>query len=52
MQTQLKPEVYPKILPNCVFDFQLDKKGQSDLQAGLQVVANKIGHSNSIFDGE
>ncbi|BDP75377.1 hypothetical protein EfmAA96_31620 (plasmid) [Enterococcus faecium] len=40
-QTQLKPEDYPKIFPNRVFDFQLDKKGQSELQAGIQAVANK-----------
>ncbi|OJG59364.1 hypothetical protein RV08_GL001104 [Enterococcus mundtii] len=42
-QTQLKPEDYPKIFPNRVFDFQLDKKGQSELQAGIQAVANTIG---------
>lgn len=42
-QTQLKPEDYPKIFPNRVFDFQLDKKGQSELQAGIQAVANNIG---------
>lgn len=42
-QTQLKPEDYPKILPNRVFDFQLDKKGQIELQAGIQAVANNIG---------
>ncbi|WP_167592673.1 ArdC-like ssDNA-binding domain-containing protein [Enterococcus durans] len=42
-QTQLKPEDYPKIFPNRVFDFQLDTKGQSELQAGIQAVANNIG---------
>ncbi|MGG5325603.1 hypothetical protein IGJ83_003185 [Enterococcus pernyi] len=42
-QTQLKPEDYPKIFPNRVFDFQLDKKGQVELQAGIQAVANTIG---------
>lgn len=42
-QTQLKPEDYPKIFPNRVFDFQLDKKGQAELQAGIQAVANTIG---------
>ncbi|EMF0536300.1 hypothetical protein H6231_002638 [Enterococcus hirae] len=42
-QTQLKPEDYPKIFPNRVFDFQLDKKGQTELQAGIQAVANNIG---------
>ena len=42
-QTQLKPEDYPKIFPNRVFDFQLDKTGQSELQAGIQAVANNIG---------
>lgn len=42
-QTQLKPEDYPKIFPNRVFDFQLDKKGQTELQAGIQAVANTIG---------
>ncbi|MCC4121556.1 ArdC-like ssDNA-binding domain-containing protein [Lactococcus lactis] len=42
-QTQLKPEDYPKIFPNRVFDFQLDKKGQTELQDGIQAVANNIG---------
>ncbi|HAQ4804464.1 TPA: hypothetical protein IXS92_002826, partial [Enterococcus faecium] len=42
-QTQLKPEDYPKIFPNRVFDFQLDQTGQSELQAGIQAVANNIG---------
>ena len=42
-QTQLKPEDYPKIFPNRVFDFQLDTKGQSELQAGIQAVVNNIG---------
>ncbi len=42
-QTQLKPEDYPKIFPNRVFDFQLDKTGQTELQVGIQAVAKNIG---------
>ena len=42
-QTQLKPEDYPKIFPNRVFDFQLDQTGQTELQVGIQAVANNIG---------
>ncbi|MGM0252783.1 hypothetical protein IGJ99_000333 [Enterococcus sp. AZ095b] len=42
-QTQLKPEDYPKIFPNRVFDFQLDQTGQTELQVGIQAVAKNIG---------
>ena len=42
-QTQLKPEDYPKIFPNRVFDFQLDKTGHTELQVGIQAVAKNIG---------
>ncbi|MEB5584484.1 ArdC-like ssDNA-binding domain-containing protein [Enterococcus faecium] len=42
-QTQLKPEDYPKIFPNRVFDFQLDQTGHTELQVGIQAVAKNIG---------
>ncbi|EPI05709.1 hypothetical protein D920_00008 [Enterococcus faecalis 13-SD-W-01] len=41
-QTQLKPEDYPKIFPNRVFDFELDEKGQAELQTGIQAVAKSL----------
>ncbi|EEW64384.1 hypothetical protein EFZG_02830, partial [Enterococcus faecium TC 6] len=39
----MKPEDYPKIFPNRVFDFQLDQTGQTELQVGIQAVAKNIG---------
>ncbi len=42
-QTQLKPEDYPKIFLNRVFDFQLDQTGHTELQVGIQAVAKNIG---------
>lgn len=41
-QTQLKPEEYPKLFPNRVFNFELDEKGQTELQVGIQAVANSL----------
>lgn len=42
-QTQLKPEDYPKVFPNRVFDFNLDEKGQSELKQGISAVAKEMG---------
>ncbi len=41
-QTQLKPEDYPKIFPNRVFNFQLDEKGKGELKQGISVIAKEL----------
>jgi len=57
-QTQLKPEDYPKIFPNRVFDFQLDEKGKLELQKGIDALAKEMNISISdmreghVFRGE
>lgn len=57
-QTQLKPEDYPKIFPNRVFDFQLDDKGREELKKGIDALAKDLNISirdmreGSLFRGE
>ncbi|MFS0969896.1 ImmA/IrrE family metallo-endopeptidase [Enterococcus thailandicus] len=41
-QTQLKPEDYPKIFPNRVFNFELNENGQKELQAGILATAKSM----------
>lgn len=57
-QTQLKPEDYPKIFPNRVFDFQLDEKGREELKKGIETLAKELNISirdmreGNLFRGE
>jgi hypothetical protein len=57
-QTQLKPEDYPKIFPNRVFDFQLDEKGKVELKQGIDALAKEMNISikdmreGTVFRGE
>lgn len=57
-QTQLKPEDYPKVFPNRVFDFQLDNKGKHELQKGIDSLAREMNISikdmkeGTVFRGE
>lgn len=41
-QTQLKPEDYPKIFPNRVFNFELDEKGRNELKQGISAIAKEL----------